>query len=157
MKPLQIYRKRLIPQECILLKGDEIVRQDDEVIVTKWNTLKPGKDFTHGCSCYYLKLGIKVSKFYRADNSLLYWYCDIVDFDFNEEENSVTVTDLLADVVIYPDGNYRVVDLPELAEAYEKQLITASQMTACLRRVDNLLFTIYRNEFDKLQSPLAEL
>ena len=46
-----LYRKRLIPEECIPLKDDIILYMDDEVIVTKWNTLKPRKDFHHGYSC----------------------------------------------------------------------------------------------------------
>ena len=38
---LQIYRKRLIPEECILLKDDIIVEQNDDYILTKWKTLNP--------------------------------------------------------------------------------------------------------------------
>lgn len=41
--------------------------------------MNPKTTFSHGCSCYYLKEGFKISKFYRHDGSLLYWYCDIVD------------------------------------------------------------------------------
>ena len=76
----KIYRKRIIPAECILLKDDIIVMQDDEVIITKWNTLNPKTTFSHGCSCFFLNDGIKVSKIYRSDNSLLHWYCDIVEY-----------------------------------------------------------------------------
>ena len=83
MNPPVLYRKRLIPSECILLKDDIIISCDENVILTKWNTLKPKKDLHHGYSCYLLKEGIKVSKFYREDNSLIYWYCDILDYQFN--------------------------------------------------------------------------
>ena len=65
----RIYRKRFIPAECVLLKDDIIVMQDEEVIVTKWNTLNPKAAFSHGCSCYFLTDGIKLSKFYRSDNT----------------------------------------------------------------------------------------
>ena len=64
---LQIYRKRLIPEECILLKDDIIVEQNEDYILTKWKTLNPKTTFSHGCSCYYLKEGFKISKFYRHD------------------------------------------------------------------------------------------
>ena len=67
----KLYRKRLIPEECVALKDDEILRWDDEVILTKWNALKPKKDLHHGFSCYFLREGYKVSKFYTADNTLL--------------------------------------------------------------------------------------
>ena len=57
---LQIYRKRLIPEECILLKDDIIVEQNEDYILTKWKTLNPKTTFSHGCSCYYLKEGSAV-------------------------------------------------------------------------------------------------
>ncbi len=157
MKPLQIYRKRLIPAECILLKDDIIVEQDEDFIITKWKTLNPKTTFSHGCSCYFLKDGIKVSKFYRHDNSLLYWYCDVVTYEYNEAENSLLVTDLLADVIVHPDGTVQVVDLDELAEAFEKELITADQMSACLRQLNNLLTLIYRDKFDRIQEHLVKM
>ena len=72
-----LYRKRLIPEECVLLKDDRLLYRDEEIIVTAWNTLKPRKDLHHGLSCYYLQEGIKVSRFYDENGSLLYWYCDI--------------------------------------------------------------------------------
>ena len=111
MKVPILYRKRLIPDECILLKDDIIISCDENVILTKWNTLKPKKDLHHGYSCYLLNEGIKVSKFYREDNSLIYWYCDIVDYQFNEDNSELVATDLLADVLIYPDGFVKVLDL----------------------------------------------
>ena len=153
----KLYRQRLIPTECILLKDDVIVSQDDEVILTKWNTLNPKTEFSHGSSCYFLKEGLKVSKFYRADDSLLYWYIDIVEFDIDETQETLTFTDLLADVIIYPDGRMKVVDLDELAEALERNLITKEQMTSCLRNLNHLLTMIYRDKFDRLQARLDSL
>ncbi len=157
MNPLQIYRKRLIPAECLLLKDDIIVKEDEELVITKWNTLNPKSSFSHGCSCYFLKEGYKVSKFYRPDNTLLYWYCDIIDYDFNHTENILTTTDLLADVIVYPDGRVKVMDLDELAEALDKGLITQAQMCLCLYRLNNLLTLIDRDKFDRLQVKLDEL
>ena len=157
MEPLKIYRKRIIPQEIVLLKDDVIVKADDDIIVTKWNTLKPKTGFSHGCSCYYLKKGVKVSKFYREDNSLLYWYCDIVDYEFDREKNTLTVTDLLADVILHPGGEMQVADLDELADALDKRLITPGLMSCYLRRLHYLLSLIYRDKFDRLQSAFNDL
>lgn len=157
MNVAKLYRQRLIPPEKILLKDDIIVTQDDEVIITKWNTLNPKTEFSHGSSCYFLKEGLKVSKFYRADDSLLYWYIDIVEFTFDEEQDTLVFTDLLADVIIYPDGRMKVVDLDELAEALERNLITKEQMTSCLRNLNHLLTMIYRDKFDRLQARLDSL
>ncbi len=157
MKPLQIYRKRLIPDECILLKDDIIMEQNQDIILTKWKTLNPKTTFSHGCSCYLLHDGIKISKFYRSDNTLLYWYCDVVSYDYDEENNSYVVTDLLADVIVHPDGTVQVVDLDEVAEAFERGLLSSEQLTTCLRQLNHLLSYIYRDKFDHLQTHLERL
>lgn len=157
MENLQIYRRRLIPAECILLKDDIIVVQNEDIIITKWNTLNPKTTFSHGCSCYFLKEGIKVSKMYRHDGSLLQWYCDIVCYDYQAEHNALYVTDLLADVIIQPDGTTQVVDLDELAEAFDKGLITAEQMSTCLHQLNHLLTIIYRDKFDRLLEEMERL
>ena len=69
MSKLQLFRRRLIPDECILLKDDVIVSQSDDHIITTWTTLNPKICFHNGCSCYFLKEGFKLSKFYRHDGS----------------------------------------------------------------------------------------
>lgn len=152
-----LYRKRIIPSECIHLKDDIIVEQNKECLITKWETLNPKTDFSHGSSCYFLQEGIKVSKMYRQDGSLLRFYCDIVEFETEETDGSLTVTDLLADVIVYPDGRMKVVDLDELAEAMERDLITKKQMSFCLRSLDHLLSVIYRGNFNRLLSCLDRL
>ncbi len=149
MENITLYRKRLIPDEIVHLKDDVVLYHDDTVIITKWKTIKPRKDMDHGFSAYLLKEGIKVSKFYRADNSLLYWYCDIVDYTYNATENSYTSTDLLIDVVLYPDEKIKVLDLDELAEASVKDLINKDQLHSALVRTDKLLNVIYKHEFDQ--------
>lgn len=156
MNDLKIYRKRLIPDEYILLKDDIILNRTDDFIVTKWNTLKPRRDFHHGYSCYFLKLGFKISKFYREDNSLLYWYCDIVDYTYQDADNALIVTDLLADVVIYPDGYVKVLDLNELALALEKNLCEPQLITHALQKLDNLLTLIYDDKFDLLSADIEK-
>ena len=45
---LILYRKRLIPEECIELKDDILLYRDNELIITKWNTLHPKKTLHHG-------------------------------------------------------------------------------------------------------------
>lgn len=149
MENITLYRRRLIPDEIVHLKEDIVLYRDDNVIITKWKTIKPRKDMDHGFSAYLLKEGIKVSKFYRADNSLLYWYCDIVDYEYDATTNSYTSTDLLTDVVLYPDGQIRVLDLDELAEASVKDMITKDQLHSALVRTDKLLNTMYQKTFDQ--------
>lgn len=147
-----LYRRRIIPEECILLKDDIIVSCDEEHIITNWQALHPKKDLHHGSSCYFLKEGIKVSKFCYKDDSLLYWYCDIVDFDYNPIKNTLIVTDLLADVIIYPDGFVKVVDLDELVTALESQSISLDTLKSSIKKLDYLLQIIYSGNFDRLKA-----
>ncbi len=149
-----LYRKRIIPEECVLLKDDRILYQDEELIVTGWHSLKPRKDLHHGYSCYFLKEGCKVSKFYREDNSLLYWYCDIVEHDYKPETNTYIFTDLLADVIIYPDGFVKVVDIDELVTALNEELISEDTLKKSLLSLSRLLDIIYSGRFDTLKEPI---
>ncbi|MCR5303861.1 MAG: DUF402 domain-containing protein [Lachnospiraceae bacterium] len=156
MDDLIIYRKRLIPDECILLKNDILVSRDDSKLVTRWKTIHPRPDMDHGSSVYYLEKGWKISRFCRADSSLLYWYCDIVDYSFSPDGRELTTTDLLADIIIYPDGQIRLVDLDELAVAFEKGLISGELMTKCLNTLDSLLKEIYAGNLPLLTEPLLQ-
>ena len=151
MDKVRLYRKRIIPAECIELKDDEILYRDKEVIITKWHTIRPKKTLSHGYSCYFLERGFKVSKFYDHDGSLISWYCDIVSHTFDPETFTYVFTDLLADVIIYPDGAVRVVDLDELAQAFHDQLITAGELETALRHLDKRLNLIYKGAFGRLQ------
>lgn len=151
-----LYRKRLIPEECVLLKDDRFLYRDEKIIVTAWNTLKPRKDIHHGRSCYYLQEGIKVSRFYDSKDSLLYWYCDIVDYDYNEETDTYVITDLLADVIVYPDGFVKVVDIDELATARHSGLLSEDMLEKALLTLNHLLQIIYDGKFHHLQEPLEK-
>lgn len=156
MGEIRLYRKRLIPAECIELKDDEILRMDDNIIVTRWKSLKKRDDFAAGLSCYFLKKGIKVSKVLKEDGSLYHWYCDIIKTDYSAEEQSYVFTDLLADVVIKPDGKVQVVDLDELAIADEQGLITREELRLSLVQLNDLLGLIYSDEFDALKTAIEE-
>lgn len=149
-----LYRKRLIPDECIELKNDVIQEYNEDILITSWKALNPKIDLDHGCSCYFLKEGYKISKFYRADSSLMYWYCDIIDYQYSPDKKTLTCVDLLADVVIYPDGRIRVIDLDELAEAFDKGLIDATLLKKALLRLNSLLTLIESEDFARIQALL---
>ena len=154
MKDPILYRRRLIPEECVLLKDDRILLHADNILVTSWQALKPRKDLHHGYSCYFFKEGYKISKFYAADNTLLYYYCDIITHDYNEKTNPLIVTDLLADVIIYPDGFVKVVDLAEISQALSANLITIPQLQSALLSLDALLNRIYAGKLGELTAPI---
>jgi predicted RNA-binding protein associated with RNAse of E/G family len=143
-----LFRKRLIPSECIHLKDDQIVYQADNKIITTWTTLHPKLEFSHGASYYCLDEGWKISKFYRQDNTLAYIYCDIIDTSYDKENDTYVFTDLLADVIIENNGFVRVVDLDELADACSIGIISNDMLVLSLHRLNNLLSIIYSGEFN---------
>ena len=98
-----------------------------------------------------------MSKFYREDNSLIYWYCDVVDYAWNEDNSILTTTDLLIDVLIYPNGQLKVLDLDELADAQDLGLISGELLKNSLRRADTLLQDIYAGKFDNYTKPFEGL
>ena len=148
-KPL-LYRKRYIPLEVKSLNDDEILFADDEIIVTKWNTFKPKKDFSNGISRTFINDGYKISKFMNENGELVYYYCDIIKSEYQKDENIWIFTDLLADVKIYPNGATEVVDLGELSQAYRKNLISAEIVMEALEKLDKLLNLVYSGKWKDL-------
>lgn len=150
MHQTKLYRKRFIPNETIYLKDDEMIEKNADRIVTKWTVLRPKEAFSKGVSCYFLKEGYKVSKFLREDGELVYYYCDIIDTQYDAKENAYYFTDLLVDVIIYPDGFVKVVDLAELADALDENIINTDIVKKALRRLETLLAEIYGGKLKDL-------
>lgn len=150
----KIYRKRFIPNETVLLKDDIILSASDDVIVTKWNTLKPRPDISYGYSAYFLKQGFKLSKVFNKDGSLVYWYCDIITHEYDKETNILIVTDLLIDVLVYSDASLRVLDLNELADCLEQSLLDLRLACLSLRQADALFSLLSNGEFAVYQNLL---
>ncbi|WP_317856263.1 DUF402 domain-containing protein [Chakrabartyella piscis] len=144
-----LYRKRYVPAEIIHLKDDEILLQTEDILITKWKVLKPKANFDNGYSCYFLKEGYKVSKFLQKD-TLLFYYCDIIDTEFQTETNSYIFTDLLVDVIVHEDGKTEILDMTELADALSEGIITPKVVEMALRQMDQLLQVIYAGKFSDL-------
>lgn len=157
MNELKLYRKRFIPNEKIFLKDDEIVLHDKNIIITKWKVLKKRNDFTHGVSCYYLNENFKISKFIDENNNILYWYCDIIDWEFDKENNTYVFNDLLIDIIVYDNGLIKVVDMDEVAEALDKGIIDIEIAKKAIRRTDNLLRLIYSGKFEQLKYHITNI
>jgi len=134
------------------LKDDEILcKQEAEgLIVTRWRVLKPRKDFVRGYSCYFLHEGLKVSWFIDAADKLLYHYCDIIHTEYDAAADAYTFHDLLADVIVMPDGAVKVLDVGEIAKALDAGLITLDMAKQALTLLDKLLTRIYAGQFREL-------
>ncbi len=145
-KPL-LYRKRYIPLEIKSLNDDEILLVTDDVIVTKWNTFKPKKEFSKGVSYTFLNEGYKISKFMKDNGETVYYYCDIINSEYQKEKNTWIFTDLLVDVKIYPSGFVEVVDVGEVAKALDSGLINEETVKELLVKLDKLLEIVYSGKW----------
>ena len=154
---IQLYRKRYIPNECILLKNDRILKVENNLILTCWNTLKPRKDISFGYSAYFIDKGFKVSKMYNEKKELVYWYCDIIDTQYDKKTNTYIFQDLLADVRIYPDNSVKVVDLDEIAILLENKTICSNTVCKTLHILNDLLQLIYNGQFQMFQKVIEDI
>ena len=59
---------------------------------------------------------------------------------------------MLADIIIYPDGSYQVIDLGELSEALDLDMLSITRLKKALTTLDNLLTIIYNDKFEKYSS-----
>jgi predicted RNA-binding protein associated with RNAse of E/G family len=146
----KLYRRRFIPNETVELKNDEIIRLDEDILLTKWKVLKPRDDFSHGVSCFHLKKGWKISRMMDDGNNCLYTYCDIMEIVRNYKENFILFNDLLVDVIVYDDGFVKVLDMAEVSDALDLGLITIEMAKSALRILDSLLDVIYSGRFEEL-------
>lgn len=157
---LQLFRKRHIPDECVLLKNDTILFLDDSRLVTSWNVLKPRNDFASGISLFEFEKHWKITRVAKADGSLHHWYCDIMKMhiEHNESKHTAcyTMEDLLIDIVLEPDGSVHTLDLDEAAEAYEKRLISGEDLSLALRAADALLRIMRSGEFSRYQAIIEQ-
>lgn len=147
MKKPTILRKRFIPFETVDISGDEMLYRDDALIITRWKVIRPRKDIDRGVSFAFLKDGYKISRFYDPQGNFVYWYCDIIDVEYDSVKDTYTLIDLLVDVKILPDGEIRVLDVDEVADALDENIITKEQASNSLRKLHKLLDIIYKGEF----------
>ena len=147
MKNPVILRRRYIPYEIVDISGDELIFRSDSLLVTKWTSIRPRPDFYGGISFTFLDRGYKLGRFYDEDGRFLYWYCDIVEVNYDHAANTYTINDLLVDIKILPGGEVRLLDADELAQAIEEGLISNEQACKALKTLDSLLKLIYSRNF----------
>ena len=152
---LKLYRKRFIPDETIYLKDDQILYNSPNLLVTKWMALKPRPDISYGYSAYFLDQGFKISKVYNEKKELVYWYCDIITHQYDSLHNSLTITDLIIDIVIKENGDMNILDLDELADCIEHSDIPKHLVIKALRNANKLLNIIATNQFNHYQEILS--
>ncbi len=152
---MNIYRKRFEPNECILLADDKIIYSDTSYIFTKWETLKPRDDFNNGVSIYDIDNGVKISKFFK-DETLIYYYIDIIGMEYSKDDDTYVCTDYVLDVVLQSDlETYEVLDEDELERLIEKGVFTVqdivdirTKLAFITQCIENKNFISYLNLFE---------
>lgn len=147
MKKPVILRRRYIPFEVVDISSDELVFRSDDLLVTKWTTIKPRPDFYGGISFTFLDRGYKLARFYDEDGRFLYWYCDIIEVQYDQAADTYILNDLLMDIKILPGGEVRLLDAEELAQAIDEGLVSSEQVSKALKTLDGLLKLIYSRNF----------
>lgn len=147
MKKPTVLRRRFIPYETVDISGDELLFRSEDLLVTKWNVIRPRTDFSSGISFTFLKEGYKISRFYDISGKFLYWYCDIIEVEYHQETDTYTIIDLLVDIKLTSNGAFKVLDTDELADALEQGLITTEQACRSLRTLNQLLKMIEEEKF----------
>lgn len=147
MKKPVILRRRYIPYEVVDISGDQLLFRSATLLVTKWTSIKPRSDFYGGISFTFLDKGYKLGRFYDKDGKFLYWYCDIIEVDYDQTTDTYKMNDLLLDIKIFPDGRVILLDADELAQALSEELISTEQAACSLKTLDDLLKKIYSGNF----------
>ena len=147
MKKPIVIRKRYIPDEEVDISRDEVLFRDETLLITRWKVIRPKPDVSGGVSFLFIDKGVKISMFLDHSNNFAYWYCDIVEIDYDSKKDKYVLTDMLVDVKILPDKTLQVLDLDELSELLENGTISIKQACDTINKLDNLLKTIYENEF----------
>ena len=86
----------------------------------------------------FLKMGSRLVNSMIRSGNFLYWYCDIIDYDYDEEKDSYIFIDLLVDVKI-TNGKIEVLDLDELKEALDNGLIDDARFLRAINKLNQLI------------------
>lgn len=145
---MRIFRKRFIPNEIVDISSDEVVFKSEDMIITRWIPIKPRSNISRGISYTMLDKGWKISKIFNGNGEFDHWYCDIIEYEYKEDDGGTyTLIDLLVDLIVYPNGNYEILDVDELDEALEKNLITIEQKESALNKLNALVEVVKNGEF----------
>jgi predicted RNA-binding protein associated with RNAse of E/G family len=95
---------------------------------------------------YFVKEGYTISKVFTKEGDFQYYYCDLMEMQQTGNLRYVMV-DLLIDLIIYPDGQYHLVDLDEFADSVEKGEITKRQQIYTIRTLDRMISSQTEDRF----------
>ena len=130
MCKISVVRKRIVPDEEVLLLNDEflpIKSGNSDLFMSKWLPLKPRKDIGWGLSLYDISKNYKISAIYDCYGNFSYWYCDIISSTFFPKENKYIIKDLLLDVKWDNINAPTLLDEDELEEMFSKKAVSEEE------------------------------
>ena len=80
----------------------------------------------------------------------MYYYCDIIDYSYDEKEDSFTFIDLLVDIKFYPSGQVEYLDFDELQKAYDEKMIDGKMLLKAVSTLNIVAEKIYNGSFEEL-------
>lgn len=87
---------------------------------------------------YFVRKGYTISKVFRRNGEFLYYYCDVMEMRQVGRYRYVMV-DLLFDLIVEPEGHYKVIDVDEFADSVEKGSLKKRQQVYALRTLDRMI------------------
>lgn len=121
-----LLKHKLLPQCTEDITEDEILFFNNDYLVTQWKAKSSNMNIASALSVVSVEHGIQISKKYDKDKKFCYWYCDIVKTKWTPESSCFEITDLLVDVVVFPDNELRMIDLDEFTQSKNNGLLNTS-------------------------------
>lgn len=100
-------------------------------------------------------MDLRLVSFMMLIGKFLYWYCDIIDYEYDDANDAFTFIDLLVDVKV-TNGKIQVLDLDELKEALDKGLIDNERFLRAINKLNKLVKMIEENGIDYLVDYLVK-
>lgn len=127
MKIQKLLKHKLVPPSSEDISGDEVLYFDLDFLVTRWKPAKSNMNIGAAVSLLCVKSGVQISKKYNREGKFVYYYCDMVKTHWDPETETFEVTDLIADLIVFPDSELRLIDLEEFQEAYQSKVIDTEE------------------------------
>lgn len=141
------YKMKLTSNKLEDISDDKVLFQNDEIMVTDFSPKSSSMGTSRVLSFCLFKNNWQISANFDQEGHFRYWYCDIVDYSVNRENNSLTITDLAADVAVFPDNYVSVMDLDELGELIDTESISKEMSVKALKSAQALLKLVYDGQF----------
>ena len=139
---VKIIKHKLCPYESQDITNDHWHHISEDLLISTWNPVESEMQVASVLSIFELSKGVQISKKFNAQGQLKYWYCDLIAARYEDE--ALHITDLILDLVIFPDGVLQVIDVSE----YQKYTPQSPWETKVLKEAPKNLSYLMRRWID---------